>query len=717
MNEPLREPSRRRGFLGALMRVTLRDILRLTIRIVIGVIALGFVVLFVLIHLPARQIAALEPVNEVRYLDQGWGTSMESPLRQTYYYTSQGSTVKDLRYSWFVHLERPWGYDRFADPDHLRRLGFIVDPMPTHANPHQLPLGFTKHFDPQRNEEVLDITCAACHSGQINATRNGRTTGIRIDGGAAMHAFTAVDTGHFLPVLLGSMTSTVLNPIKFNRFARNVLGDAYEQGKGTLRREFVAVLIEMLKQARSDSRHKLYPTDEGFGRTDALARIGNVVFGGHISPLNLHVGNGPVSYPYLWNIWMFDWVQYNASVSQPMARNVGEVLGVGAKISLLDPYGRPLPESERYRSSVQFDNLHKIESTLQQLKPPPWPEDLLGSIDRAKAARGQALFQQHCVGCHGPHPASDAIKMRDAPLRTGMEPLWQIHTKDVTDVGTDPRAAMNFYTNTVDLAKTGLDRERVKAVLRKEQKEFQRRNAIAIATMQQQVSTLPPGPELETVKESLAYAQTGALTDAQIEERLDKVNLSTINIGQGLNILGLIIREKYYSDNGFSDAKRACYEGFGMLDLPQVVTGYKPRPLQGVWATPPFLHNGSIPNLYELLSPAYERSTKFYIGRREFDPEKVGYRLDPLSKGGFWFDTRLPGNLNTGHEFRAGYVPYDEDNPQVQYGVIGPELTQVQRYELIEYLKIHQDGPTAPPDRRPADCVAPTATTAAGASR
>jgi len=416
------------------------------------------------------------------------------------------------------------------------------------------------------------------------------------------------------------------------------------------------------------------------------------------------------------NIWMFDWVQYNASVSQPMARNVGEVLGVGAKISFLDRYGRPLPESERYRSSVQFDNLLKIESTLQQLKPPPWPEDLLGRIDQAKAERGKVLFQQHCAGCHGPHPAVDAIKRRDAPLRTALEPLWQIHTKDVTDIGTDPRAAVNFFTNTVDLTKIGLDRQRVKATLRKEQAEFQRRNALAILELQQQVAG-PPGPQVEAAKEALAYAQSRARTAAQIEEDLDKINLSSINIGQGLNILGLIIREKYYSDRGFSDEMRACYEGFGMLDLPQVVSGYKPRPLQGVWATPPFLHNGSIPNIYELLSPAYERSSRFYVGRREFDPERVGYRLDPLSKGGFWFDTRLPGNLNTGHEFRAGYIPYDENNPQVQYGVIGPELAPDQRFELIEYLKIHQDAPTAPPDRRPADCQTTAAITAAGASR
>lgn len=707
MKETLAEDTARtRRFAGALMAATLRDVLRWAVRTVLAIVVLGFVALFALIHLPARQIAALEPVSDVRYLDQGWGTSLESPQRQAYYYTPQGTSLKDLRYSWFVHLERPWGYDRFADPDHLRRLGFIVDPVPTHTNAAQLPLGFTRHFDDQLREDVLDITCAACHSGQVNITRNGKTTGIRIDGGAAMHAFTAVDTGHFLPVLLGSMTSTLVNPIKFNRFARKVLGEAYESGRGRLRRELTTVLVAMIRQARSDRTHKLYPTEEGFGRTDALARIGNVVFGQDIAPANLKVGSGPVSYPYLWNIWMFDWVQYNASVSQPMARNVGEALGVGAKINFLDPYGRPLPDSERYKTSVLFDNLLTIESNLQALTPPPWPEDLLGPIDRPKAERGRELFQEHCVGCHGPHPASDAIRQRDAPLRAPDQPLWRIHTKDVRDVGTDPRTALNFVNNTVDLTKMGLDPLTVKDVLRRQLAEFQKRNAVAIVALQAQVDTLAGGPALDAAKDDLAYATADVRTDPQIEESLDKTNLSAMNIGQALNIVGLIVREKYYADRGFPESKKACYEGFGMLDIPQIASGYKPRPLQGVWATPPFLHNGSVPNLYELLSPAYERSAKFFVGRREFDPAKVGYVQEPLSKGGFWFDTRQPGNFNTGHEFRAGHVPYDENDPQVQYGVLGPELTPAQRLELIEYLKIHQDGPTAPSGRQAMDCAA-----------
>jgi hypothetical protein len=104
---------------------------------------------------------------------------------------------------------------------------------------------------------------------------------------------------------------------------------------------------------------------------------------------------------------------------------------------------------------------------------------------------------------------------------------------------------------------------------------------------------------------------------------------------------------------------------------------YMPRPLNGIWATPPYLHNGSVPNLYALLSPVAERPTTFYLGNREYDPEHVGYRTGKFP-GGFEFDTTIRGNRNTGHEFA--------DSPNKD-GVIGRLLTPDERLDLIEYLK------------------------------
>ncbi|MFC6670589.1 di-heme-cytochrome C peroxidase [Marinobacterium aestuariivivens] len=181
--------------------------------------------------------------------------------------------------------------------------------------------------------------------------------------------------------------------------------------------------------------------EEGYGRTDALGRIGNTVFGDHLIEANLQVGSAPVSFPYLWNIWKFDWVQYNGSVAQPLARNIGEALGVGARIPLMSDSGAPLPAAERFRSSVRVADLVSIEHALQRLQPPTWPEAILGPVDRDLAARGRSLFVEHCQGCHGPHPVSAARQQASAPLKPSPDLEWRIEVIPVEHIGTDPAAA------------------------------------------------------------------------------------------------------------------------------------------------------------------------------------------------------------------------------------------------------------------------------------
>jgi hypothetical protein len=104
----------------------------------------------------------------------------------------------------------------------------------------------------------------------------------------------------------------------------------------------------------------------------------------------------------------------------------------------------------------------------------------------------------------------------------------------------------------------------------------------------------------------------------------------------------------------------------------------------GIWATPPFLHNGSVPTLYALLSPRDERPPQFCVGNLEFDPANVGYvsTLDPC--GGGVFDTTLPGNSNAGHEYRD---LNDYETPEMASGRLGPLLKPEQRKEIVEYLK------------------------------
>ncbi|MDB4950186.1 MAG: hypothetical protein JWM27_2835 [Gemmatimonadetes bacterium] len=93
------------------------------------------------------------------------------------------------------------------------------------------------------------------------------------------------------------------------------------------------------------------------------------------------------------------------------------------------------------------------------------------------------------------------------------------------------------------------------------------------------------------------------------------------------------------------------------------------RPLAGIWATAPFLHNGSVPTLHDLLLPAAQRPVTFQTGPGEFDPQKVG--LGVTGQPSRVLDTRRVGNRNTGHS-----------GPR-----FGTDLTPAERAALLEYLK------------------------------
>jgi hypothetical protein len=83
-----------------------------------------------------------------------------------------------------------------------------------------------------------------------------------------------------------------------------------------------------------------------------------------------------------------------------------------------------------------------------------------------------------------------------------------------------------------------------------------------------------------------------------------------------------------------------------------------------VWARSPYLHNGSVRTLEELLAPASARAERFSRGSRAYDPAKVGY----TDAGAYILDTRQPGHSNAGHEH-------------------GTDLTPAEKRDLIEHLK------------------------------
>lgn len=96
------------------------------------------------------------------------------------------------------------------------------------------------------------------------------------------------------------------------------------------------------------------------------------------------------------------------------------------------------------------------------------------------------------------------------------------------------------------------------------------------------------------------------------------------------------------------------------------------RPLWGIWATAPYLHNGSVLNLRELLTPPTQRMTEFWQGNLEYDVDNMGFKNEPL-----YFSDLLQincqnckGNNNLGHNF-------------------GTNLTLPEKNQLLEFLKTY----------------------------
>ena len=553
---------------------------------------------------PSENMPAYKPV-EIRFGKQNWSPDQ----RAWFYHTAQRTEL--FPYKWFLALEQPkvklFGtVPKFTDTAYLARFGFLPDAA-SPQNPDGLPVGFAKDrvVDPKSGEtvDVVGLTCAACHTGQLEY----KGKGIRIDGGSA-----TVDLASFQTELGYAVAFADKIPFRFDRLARAVLGDdASDDAKSKLRQEFEAFLNTGLAEKQAADAGNLYQAAGGFGRTDALGRIGNYVFGTELDNANLRVADAPANFPPIWYTSWFAWVQYNASIQQPMVRNIGEALGVRARVNLTDP-------AKLYRSTVNVKNLWEMEALLAGptafagLQPPAWPAEVFGPIDQAKAEKGAELYKQRCQHCH--LPALNSPEIRDPKY-------WE----------------------------AGLDGKR-----------FLKLNVIPL----DEIGTDP--------REATDWAQRTAATDA--------LGLGTVPAKVGLRAVTGKIRDMNYDALGLSAEQRMEWNGFrdDGVDAP---LAYRARPLGGLWSTPPFLHNGSVPSLYQMLLPADRRDKTFYVGSREFDPKNVGYSTAKL-KGGFEFrtdqpDDPHPGNSNAGHEFR--------NTPGK--GVIGPELSDEDRWAIIEYLK------------------------------
>lgn len=417
---------------------------------------------------------------------------------------------------------------------------------------------------------------------------------------------TMADFGLFLNELSRTMLANhpVVNPVKFNRFATRVIGAGATGAQITnLKNLYLAYSVRFSGRAWM----RTPPTHAGPGRVDALTQITNslAVFDLGL-PDNLHPPAAPTSYPFLWLTPRLDWVQWNPIAGNPIARNAGEVLGVFGEVNLgQDP-------ATKYTSSIDFRNLHVLEEWVAILKPPKWPEQHLPAIAEAKWKAGKTLFDKNCRACHN-MPPFDLTKKED---NIAGKQFIKIKRVPQEVIGTDPLYVQGILGRFV-------------------------------------------------YTDQLAPDFGGA-------QIVPALQFFTSTVGRAV--------ERGFKDMNLTPAEVLAYSGYRFYPkvnpadpneklrpyTPPSVSDLKGGPLLGIWATGPFLHNGSVPNLYQLLSAPEQRDKVFWVGDNELDVDNLGF-MSIEKPGLFRFDTNVPGNRNSGHAYPAQPYTHDEKLSVIEY--------------------------------------------------
>jgi hypothetical protein len=582
---------------------------------------------------------------------QGW-----TPGNQRFFYEiSQGSRM--MPSTWYAALEQPGTSAPFSDQQYIASFGYIKSGSDRKEN---LPVGFAtdqqsdedfvhtklKWYDGQKNgsksaEPWMGINCAACHTAEI--TYKGEA--FRIEGGPSMGDFQA-----FVVAVNEALRQTSVPGAKFDRFAAKVLAGKNTPDNQNLLRKALADLVAWQNKAEKINGDNGVVRPYGYARLDAFGHIYNKVAlfnNAPVQPGNL--SDAPVSYPFLWDISLHDRVQWNGVVKNQripktgknsvdvgaLGRNAGEVIGVFGEVVIPPPKGNGI---RSYKSSLQISELDKLEVVVAQLKAPIWPAKF-GPIKDDVKAQGKIVYDRlNCVACH-----TDRATWKPGQPFEVMTPL-----KNMGPNLTDIWMACNAVTY---LAPSG-------NMLGGKAEIFK--------------GTPMPTPAL--LFNQLQFIVKTSLV-GKGKDILERVGAVLLGI-EGKPVLNAQDDANMTFEEAKIERGKQCVSGEGMPPEVMQYLAYKGRPLDGIWATAPYLHNGSVPTLYHMLVAPADRPKVFYVGSHEYDVEKVGYVWkDPPAGPSSKFEVvgaggkPVFGNSNGGHD----------------YGVGG--LNEPDRLALLEYLK------------------------------
>jgi hypothetical protein len=633
---------------------------RLLLIVIVGVYLLAAV----LYAIPVAS-GALDDSMEVKFdrpdpsIVADYRNGLSQQQRQSYYHISQGSEILPWILLTAVDVADPGSSKPFVE--NLSRFGLLPDP----GRDDGLPVGLTVATNPFTfGMEFVGVNCAACHVGELH--HNGKA--VRVDGAPNMFNLqlfysqavdalraTMSDSGKRWDALkrLGrqdwkryGVSAPFVRPATLVYYGANVL---LHRDRLDARLELIDV-IGVAKEQR-DPEH---PTS-GFGRLDAFDGTRNFLFTRlrkadagatfEVNRANLVKLEAAVKFPPLWSrkamplepveayrdqpgrfpaVWGFkdyDWIEWTIDTNTVMERNFTETLGAGATV-VLDPKRT----GSLFDSSIPMTNMHALEWLAYYIDPPRWPEAAFGAIKPDLAAAGETIFRGSCAGCHeyGNDQRTPAGLIR---LR-GMRP---------EEVGTDATAALRISCPVPD---TG---------------------ALSIPPRSYSADESWLLKDCAGVKAGTAFE--GASFARTVQAAVDG------------------IKQKAYEAAGIDDAQRRVMEDLDrrktvtwrdtLLDTKAPYGPYAARPLYGIWAAAPFLHNGSVPTLYDLLLPPERRPKTFALGSRQYDPVKLGFAVEmSCSQQDCLVDTTRTGDGNGGH-------------------VWGTDLSESDRTALLEYLKTY----------------------------
>jgi hypothetical protein len=587
-----------------------------------------------------------------------YGNGLNAAQRQGFYHLSQGSEIMPWIALAAVDVADPSSAKPFVE--NLGRYGLLPDP----GRNDGLPVGLTVASNPFTfGMDFVGVNCAACHVGEL---RHGGKA-VRVDGAPNMFnlqlfysdAIDAVmaatsDRGKLWHALkrLGrqdygryGIAAPLIRPATLVYYGANVLR----------RRDRLAArleLVDVIKVAK-EQRDPNHPTS-GFGRLDAFDGTRNFIFtrlrkadaegSFNVNRANMVKLDAPVKFPWLWSrkasplapvetyrdqpqkfprVWGFkdyDWIEWTADTNTVMERNFTETLGAGATV-VLDPKSASL-----FETSVPIEDMHDLEWLAYYIDPPKWPAAIFGEVKPDLAAAGGEIFKKQCAGCH------EYGEDRRTP--TG---LIKLNAMRPEEVGTDPTAALR------------------------------------IACPIPAIGALAVPPRSYSMEDSRLLKDCAGVKAGEA--------FSGNPFAKTVQIAVDSIKQKAYAAAGIDAARQRAMEDLDqrggvawrdtLIDTEPPYGPYAARPLYGIWAAAPYLHNGSVPTLYHLLLPPDQRPKTFALGAREYDPVKLGFVVETAcSAQDCLVDTSETGDGNGGHLW-------------------GTDLMEPDRMALLEYLKTY----------------------------